>query len=44
MPNNRINADWQFHYAPSPAGYAGRYKLGELLWHGNMINQEQPFF
>jgi len=24
MPNNRINSDWQFRYAPLPAGYAGR--------------------
>ena len=24
MGNNRINTDWHFHYAPLPAGYAGR--------------------
>jgi hypothetical protein len=23
--NNRINTDWQFRCAPSPAGYAERY-------------------
>jgi hypothetical protein len=22
--NNRINSDWQFRFAPLPAGYAGR--------------------
>lgn len=25
MPNNRINADWQFRCASLPAGYAERY-------------------
>tara|TARA_Y100000589_G_scaffold326986_1_gene367909 strand:- start:574 stop:675 length:102 start_codon:yes stop_codon:yes gene_type:complete len=28
MPNNRINADWQFRFASLPAGYAERYNLG----------------
>ena len=23
--NNRINSDWQFRWAPLPAGYAERY-------------------
>jgi hypothetical protein len=25
LHNNRINSDWQFRYAPLPAGYAERY-------------------
>jgi len=24
QPNNRINLDWQFRFAPLPAGYAER--------------------
>jgi hypothetical protein len=30
-PNNRINSDWQFRCAPSPAGYAERW-LGDKKW------------
>ncbi len=25
LHNNRINTDWQFRYAPLPAGYAERW-------------------
>lgn len=25
MPNNRINAGWQLHFAPLPASYAERW-------------------
>ena len=27
-PNNRINSDWQFRYAPLPAGYAECVRFG----------------
>lgn len=30
MPNNRINADWQFRCAQLPAGYAERYTQGKV--------------
>ena len=48
MPNNRINTDWQFRYAPLPAGYAERYvsqvRANEMINRAAVIlKYKEPF-
>jgi hypothetical protein len=43
MPNNAINSDWLGRYAPSPAGYCGRWATTDNLCEHLMRCSPEPW-